>query len=667
MLMTLPRSWLAAMSTTVVVAFAAPLANAAPLPVKVDKFEGEVVQVRGTEHRGIDKDKNIEPGTQIQTGADGRAQLSLLGAPTIALGHKADLLLHSIDQHVLRLRLASGAMRVDTRSAGGGKSRDVRINVGDLRLRVAAADAWTEIDDRGGQVCLISGRIEAQQSTGPVRLDTPGQCLRQTGVTSQWSMVPATVLEARMAMLAIPDAPVVAVAPPPPPVAAPSPKPPTRIVIVTPEAAVPSSSVEVAPPAPSAPAVVAIVPEAKPVPAPARPASSPEVAVITQPSLPPVVIVPAPVEVAPPAPEPVIEAKPVPSPLSKPSEAKTPEAKTPAEPAPVPKVAVITQPSLPPVVIIPAPAEVATPAPTAKPVLEPKHEPAPVVPPPVAVVEKSPEAPAVKAEPVPTKPKPVALPPEIERTPVASSVALAPTPAMDVPPPIEAPAAVAPTPEPAVAAAESASGADAQISTETAAAAQVKIAPEPDVQTPPPATPVAVAVPQTAVVLAPEAGSAPAVSKSEPSKASEGPAKTAPSATAEGPKKSNAETTTAGSAVMAKEEPAARPAPEATTPAADTEVALAAPASPQSAQPEIDDGRRWRVVLGSMPEKEKADLEVERLNSRGWAVEAREYRVGERHGFRIGFGEFATRELAQVALDEFLVQYPEAPGWLAKY
>jgi hypothetical protein len=72
-------------------------------------------------------------------------------------------------------------------------------------------------------------------------------------------------------------------------------------------------------------------------------------------------------------------------------------------------------------------------------------------------------------------------------------------------------------------------------------------------------------------------------------------------------------------------------------------------------------------VLGSMPEKEKAEVEAERLNARGWAVEAREYRVGDRRGYRIGFGEFAAREDAQKALEEFLVQFPDAPAWLAKY
>ncbi len=97
----------------------------------------------------------------------------------------------------------------------------------------------------------------------------------------------------------------------------------------------------------------------------------------------------------------------------------------------------------------------------------------------------------------------------------------------------------------------------------------------------------------------------------------------------------------------------------------DTRLALAE--SAPSAAPGPEDVRRWRVVLGSMPEAEKAEMEAERLNARGWAVEAREYRVGDRHGYRIGFGEFLAREEAQKALDEFLVQYPEAPAWLAKY
>lgn len=489
--MTNPCPWFAA--TTLLVGSLVPsiVAAAAALPVKIDAFQGEVVQVSGAIHSGVSPGKALASGTEVKTGRDGRADLSLHGAPTLSLGPDVQLLVHSMDQDVLRLRVASGALRIDTRAAStaGGKARDVRLNAGDLRLRLAGAEAWVEVSERSGQVCVISGAVQAQQATGLVRLDTPGQCLRQTGQSLQWTMVPMDLMEARVSTTGVATAVATAASPA-------APRAPLQIKVL---------------PLPGT------LPEAR--------VARPEVEVVQQ------------------------------APSTSPVEVKLADVEVPVVPDPPP-----------PLPVVPAAATtvaLALPTPAALPEIPPAPAPLPVAPAPAeAVAMKSLEAVEPPVVPDPPAPLPV-------------------------------------TPAPA----------------ETVSM-KLEAAPE---------APVPALLPEPAPVPAADPGPVPVA------------------------------------AVVQVD-----PVPPAPAPAqVPSEVAMAAPATASAST--IDDGRRWRVVLGSMPEKEKAEMEAERLNARGWAVEAREYRVGERHGFRIGFGEFLARQDAQRALEEFLVQYPDAPAWLAKY
>lgn len=543
--MPLLRSWIAPFA-----ALAPTVLFAAPLPVQVTKFEGEVVQVAGSAHSGIAPGRNLEAGTEIRTGKDGRAELSLHGDPTLALGSGVALLAHSMDQRVLRLRVASGALRIDTRAAKGGKSRDVRLNLGDLRVRVANADAWTELGERGGQVCLISGTVEVQQTGGVARLDTPGQCLRQSGLSSQWSMVPATVLQERVALLGVREPEVEVAATP-----APAPEP----VVIEPEPAV------IAEPVP--PAI-----ETAPAPAAKADVQAPAAVEV--------------VEVPPPPAPPTLEA--------------------------APAAAGTAQ------VALAAPVEVVElPPPPAPPALDPA---------PAAAAVAALAVPAA-VEVVDVPPEPVDVPVAVVETPAAESVLAKDMPAADAAPAVETPVEAPPVAEPTPAA----PAADRVIPPTAAAAESDAMSADMAVDVVPAMESVALNASVADVLSVPEPVA---------------PAPPEPVTSAE----------PVAAAAAATVEPAAAPA-------ATTEVATAAIASP----PAGDDVRRWRVVLGSMPEREAAEQESERLNARGWAVEPREYRVGERHGFRIGFGEFATREDAQKALEEFLVQFPDAPAWLAKY
>lgn len=639
-------NWLA---TTLVVLLPGTL-MAAPLPVKIDRFEGEVVQVSGTIHSGVSPGKNLQEGTQVQTGPDGRAELSLNGATTLSIGGGADLLVHSVQSGVLRLRIASGALHVDTRAAGTKPARDVRLNVGDLRLRIQEADVWTELGDRGGQVCLVAGVVEAQQPNTTLRLDTPGQCLRQSGLTSQWSMVPVSVLDDRVALVSVRESVTAA------------PKPEARIKALTlPVEPEPSPTIVTSEPAPavSVPPAASRAPEARPVivlekPVPVGAASPssvdapvPQVAKVDAPAIPPVRARPVPIEPEPiskpeaaaapvaviPGPTepadlphgsaPVTTAKPAPVAIIEKAAVPASE-KTPAKPAAKTAESAATFPHVPPVIVLDKPLEVAAteksksapapielPPPVAKPVVA-----APPPPAQVAVAAKPPAPPVaypvVKGEPVPLYPH---VPPVIViESPAASDAASdnssAPATAQALPapalPPVLEKLPEAPAPAGTVAMA-------------FPAPVEAPALPEQSAVKPRPAKPVAI-------------GSIPPAPKAD----------------------AKAITTPAAPASEAKSTKSAAQL--------DNELAIAEPASSGP-----DDGRRWRVVLGSMPEPEKADIEAERLNARGWAVEAREYRVGDRHGYRIGFGEFAERDQAQKALEEFLVQYPEAPAWLAKY
>lgn len=600
MLMPHLRTCLAAM-----LAALAPVAvKAAPLPVQIDRFDGEVVQVNGNVHSGVLAGRSLPPGSQVQTGSDGRAELSVSGAPTVALGAGTDLLVHSVEQGVVRLRIASGAMRIDARAAGSHGARDVRVNAGDLRLRINGADAWIEIGDRGGQVCLISGVVEAQQPSSTVRLDTPGQCLRQSGLTSQWSMVPMSVLEERIVLVGVRAAAAVA--------AAPRPEPKPR------------------------PEIKALPLPIEPEPAPKVANVEPQATVVAEPA--DLAKVPLPVEPPKRAPDTVAVAKasvvePIPVPPVAPAD-KTPVPAAPVLAPPVPAPAIVpnaagpaapTRPSsavhLPPVIVKGNPAVPGVENPANR----------------SALAEKS----AVATAPV----MPVAPAP---RTPDASA-----TPTLEVLYPHTPPVIVLAPAAPPEARAPAGPVA-AQPSKAEAPAAEVALAQMP-------------ASAGTAAMTFPAALEAPAI-----------PVPPAPKSTAATASKP---APTAIPAAAPSAPPVVAVAPAPTTPAAvvaaskdtanlsksiapsDAQVAVAAPAS----APGADDGKRWRVVLGSMPEPEMAETEAERLNARGWAVEAREYRVGDRSGYRIGFGEFAAREEAQKALEEFMGQYPDATAWLAKY
>lgn len=502
------RNWLAAGIAVLMPS----ILSAAPLPVNADRFEGEVMYDVGAAVRGLSPGQVFEPATRIRTGADGRVEFSVQAVPTLKLGGRADLLLHSVDKGVLRAKLSGGALSVDTRARKGANARDLRLNVGDLRLRIHAAEAWVQLGEEGSLVCLVSGSIDAQVADQPGRLDTPGQCLRHSGLTSMWSMVPQSVLADRVGLTQV---------------RAPLPSPPIQTT-----AAVASVPAVVAPP-------IAVVAPAAPAPVP--------------------------------APEPASERAPG------------------AAGAAIVLTAAVQAPEIPPV-----------PVPAPNPTM-PAAESSALGLTAAAALPEIPPEPVV----VPNPKLPVA-------EPVTLNVAQA-MPAPEIPPAPVAPPAPAPTAPPVAEAAREADRVNA--------------------------TPVVVESPSAV-----------------------------PASPVEAPNAVEDATAPTVAAVLASI-PAEQPDFEIRQDAeiAADEAAAAALAVAATAEPIPDDGRRWSIVLASFPLREPADKEVSRFKLMGLEAEAREYRVGARHGFRVGLGRYASREEADTALTKLSRLNPEIVGWLAKY
>lgn len=218
---------------------------AADLPVEVERLHGEVAVIQDQ------PGETLRAGTQVHTGMDGRAELSMGGAPSLFVGGDSQLLLHSADGDVLRVRLLKGSMRADTRASRGQPRRDLRLNAGDVQLRIADGEVWIEHADGQTQVCSIAGAAEVQVESRRDRLDFPGQCVRRAGVETAWTLVPPEILSARVEQVSLPQASPVAAAQPTVPVPAPAPTPSAAVSQPPSAPSSASQSTAAAPPPPA--------------------------------------------------------------------------------------------------------------------------------------------------------------------------------------------------------------------------------------------------------------------------------------------------------------------------------------------------------------------------------------------------------------------------------
>lgn len=115
--------------------------------------------------------------------ADARLRLDDDGALTLwragtrlRLRGPAELALFPADRpDIARVQLHSGTMRADA-PAG----RDLRVNAGQLRLRLVNAEAWTAAGQDGDRVCALDGTTQVQlpNAVQTLMLEHTGACLR---------------------------------------------------------------------------------------------------------------------------------------------------------------------------------------------------------------------------------------------------------------------------------------------------------------------------------------------------------------------------------------------------------------------------------------------------------------------------------------------------------
>lgn len=172
--------------------------------ITVDKVEGEVFQSIGGQTSIAGGGQILPPGTELRAATDGRVELAIGGARSLALGNGSELRIEAAEPTLLPpLTLTRGAAYIDTRANGGLPRRDLQLQVGELKLRVDGAEAWAALNNDVAQVCLISGTVEAALSSRIDRLDLAGQCLSRAGQQSRWVIVPPEVMSERIALVRV--------------------------------------------------------------------------------------------------------------------------------------------------------------------------------------------------------------------------------------------------------------------------------------------------------------------------------------------------------------------------------------------------------------------------------------------------------------------------------
>lgn len=201
--------------------------------------------------RSLSANASLGAGDRVNTGEHGRAAFVFPGGGYLALGADASLRVHSVDARpgsktVVRLVLDRGVLRVDPRNG-----EDLRLNAGELRLRVYDADVWIGVETAGDTVCLLRGAVEFQYASGGGdRIDHPGECVFMRPGSAALRYTPtqqilASKLNKADLGSASPSASLPAPAAAPAPIARPAPARPAPAVRAAPT---PASTASTAPP-----------------------------------------------------------------------------------------------------------------------------------------------------------------------------------------------------------------------------------------------------------------------------------------------------------------------------------------------------------------------------------------------------------------------------------
>lgn len=168
------------------------------------------LQRASTKHE-LETHRRLLGGDRIVTGAQGRASFDFIDGTMIRLG--ADSTLEVPQQSpitltsrmaVLKLALSSGTIRIDGRRTTA-IPQDVRLTLGDVRLRVEGADVWAQISGKQKTICVLAGTVELQGINGYDRLQEPGECLQVDTTATRRLMPDRLATTQRLSQLAFAD------------------------------------------------------------------------------------------------------------------------------------------------------------------------------------------------------------------------------------------------------------------------------------------------------------------------------------------------------------------------------------------------------------------------------------------------------------------------------
>ena len=184
-----------------------------PMRMDIVRLSGTVVGERNGATREIPVPEPIGAGERVHTATGAHAGLQLGAAGLVTLGPDTTLRIHSLfppappgRMGMAKLVLEEGSANIDTRPQDNLPPSDVRLNVGDLKLRLFGAAIWASHAEAEDEICLLHGAVEVLTRESAQRLDEPGSCLQQGSAGMRvLSAREAGSLASRIAGTAFPD------------------------------------------------------------------------------------------------------------------------------------------------------------------------------------------------------------------------------------------------------------------------------------------------------------------------------------------------------------------------------------------------------------------------------------------------------------------------------
>ena len=191
--------------------FASTLALADEPSLSVERVAAPAQLQRASTKHELETHRRLLAGDRIVTGSQGRASFDFIDGTLIRLG--ADSTLEVPQQSpitltsrtaVLKLALNSGTIRIDGRRTTS-VPQDVRLTLGDVRLRVEGSDVWAQISGKQKTICVLAGTVELQGINGYDRLQEPGECLQIDTTATRRLMPDRLATTQRLSQLAFAD------------------------------------------------------------------------------------------------------------------------------------------------------------------------------------------------------------------------------------------------------------------------------------------------------------------------------------------------------------------------------------------------------------------------------------------------------------------------------